>query len=94
MGVPVRDFLRRRRDRALATILNHAESNLYERLTPQERKALRSCVIEALNSYHDAVLDLMHSEDDQYTRNDEALAVLEAAADRAMQRVVEQRVSA
>lgn len=93
MGVPVKDFLRRRRDRALATILNHAEKDLYERLTPAERKAYRACVIDALNSYHDAVLDLMHSEDDQYTRNDEALAILEAAADRALSRVVE-RVSA
>lgn len=75
MSVPIRSFLRKRRDRALATILNHIDSELH--LTEPQKKAVRGCVVEALNSYHDAVLDLMHSEDDQYTRNDLVLEALE-----------------
>jgi hypothetical protein len=34
MGVPVRDFLKRRRDRAVGSILGYAERELFKSLTP------------------------------------------------------------
>lgn len=78
MGVPIKNFLRKRKDRALATILNGVDEL---HLNEQQKRMMRTVVVDALNSYHDAVLDLMHSEDDQYTRNDvvlDALARMEA----------------
>lgn len=74
MSVPIRDFLKARRDRALGSILGYAERELWEGLTPDQRKALRSVVIEALNGYHDSVLDLVKAENG--VRNDEVLGML------------------
>lgn len=75
MGVPVRDFLKARRDRALGSILGYAEREVWERLSPQERAAFRNVVIDALNGYHDSVLDLVKSEDG--VRNDAVIQMLE-----------------
>lgn len=83
MSVPVRDFLKRRRDRAVGSILGYAERELFEKLTQAERDKFRSVVLDAINSYHDSALDLMKAEDG--VRNDkviEALERLEAAIHR------------
>lgn len=78
MSVPVRDFLKARRDRALGAILGAAErSTWWRKLTDGEREALRRSVMDALNSYHDSVLDLVKSEDTTSVRNDELVALLE-----------------
>lgn len=74
MSVPVRDFLKARRDRALGSILGHAERELWEGLTPQQRHAFRAVTIDALNGYHDSVLDLVKAENG--VRNDEVLGLL------------------
>lgn len=74
MSVPVRDFLKARRDRALGSILGHAERELWEGLTPQQRQAFRAVTIDALNGYHDSVLDLVKAENG--VRNDEVLGLL------------------
>lgn len=78
MSVPVRDFLHRRRTRALGSILGHAErSEWWETLKAGQREALRQSVIDALNGYHDAVLDLVKAEDGNFARNEEVIALLE-----------------
>lgn len=74
MSVPVRDFLKARRDRALGSILGYAERELWEGLTPQQRQAFRAVTIDALNGYHDSVLDLVKAENG--VRNDEVLDFL------------------
>lgn len=74
MSVPIRDFLKARRDRALGSILGYAERELWDRLTVQERQALRAVTIDALNGYHDSVLDLVKAENG--VRNDEVLGLL------------------
>lgn len=75
MSVPVRDFLKRRRDRAVGTILGYAESHVFGRLSREEQQELRRVVLDAMNSYHDTVLDLVKAEDG--VRNDEVVATLE-----------------
>jgi hypothetical protein len=75
MSIPVRDFLKARRDRALGSILGYAESNVYDALEDYEQRALRKAVIDAINSYHDSVLDLVKS-DDGGVRNDEVIEFL------------------
>lgn len=74
MSVPVRDFLKARRDRALGSILGYAEREIWEGLTPQQRQAFRAVTIDALNGYHDSVLDLVKAENG--VRNDEVLGFL------------------
>lgn len=75
MSVPVRDFLKRRRDRAVGSILGYAEREIFQSLTAQQREGLRRVVLEAANGYHDSVLDLVKAEDG--VRNDKVIEVLE-----------------
>lgn len=76
MSIAVRDFLKARRDRALGSILGYAERELFTRNQENERLAFRAVVIDALNSYHDSVLDLVKS-DGGNVRNDELIALME-----------------
>lgn len=75
MSVPVRDFLKRRRDRAVGSILGYAERELFEKLSTSEREKFRQVVLDALNGYHDSVLDLVKAEDG--VRNDAVIEILE-----------------
>lgn len=75
MSVPVRDFLKRRRDRAVGSILGYAERELFESLTREQRLTFRSVVLDAMNGYHDSVLDLVKAEDG--IRNDAVIDMLE-----------------
>ena len=74
MGVPVREFLKNRRDRALGTVLGYAEREVYPGLTPAQRDAFRKVTLDAMNGYHDAVLDLVKAETG--VRNDEVVELL------------------
>lgn len=76
MGVPVRDFLKRRRDRAVGSILGYAEREIFSELSAEQRAGLRQVVLDALNGYHDSVLDLVKAEDG--VRNDRVVELLEA----------------
>lgn len=88
MSVPVRDYLKNRRDRALGSILGHAErSSWWRGMDDATRKELRSVVIDALNGYHDSVLDLVKAEDSNTVRNEAVIDLLERL-DRHMQRQV------
>lgn len=75
VGVPIKDFLKRRRDRAVGSILGYAEREIFQDLTPAQRAGLRATVLDALNGYHDSVLDLVKAEDG--VRNDYVVEVLE-----------------
>lgn len=75
MSVPVRDFLKRRRDRAVGSVLGYAERELFKSLTPDQRQTFRSVVLDAMNGYHDSVLDLVKAEDG--IRNDAVIDLLE-----------------
>jgi hypothetical protein len=77
MGVPIRDYLKNRRDRALGAILGYSEREIYKVLTDEERQHFRRVVLDALNGYHDSVLDLIKAEDATMLRNDEVVALLE-----------------
>lgn len=76
MAVQVRDFLKARRDRALGTILGYAEREVWPQLPVEEQRAFRALIIEALNGYHDSVLDLVKS-DSGDARNEEVIELLE-----------------
>lgn len=76
MGVPVQGFLRRRRDRAVGSILGYIEREVFPQLREDERSRLRRVVLDALNGYHDSVLDLVKAEDG-VVRNDEVFSMLE-----------------
>jgi len=84
VSVPIKDFLKARRDRALGSILGHAERELFDQLTLEQQKQLRQVTLDALNSYHDSVLDLVKSENGT-VRNEEVLGLLERV-DRHLQR--------
>lgn len=72
MSVQVRSFLNARRNRAVGTIMGALDG----RLRAEHRDEVRRAVQEAVNSYHDCVLDLLRSEQD-VIRNDEVVALLE-----------------
>lgn len=75
MGVPIQDFLAKRRNRCIGSILGNAERDFFSRLTPEQRDSFRQLVRDAVGSYHDSVLDLVQAEDG-VVRNEEVLAVL------------------
>jgi hypothetical protein len=78
VSLDVRNFLRHRRDRAVGTILGYAEAELRSKLTKSQWEAFRRVVLDATNSYHDTVLDLVKAED--ATRNDYIIQLLEGIA--------------
>jgi hypothetical protein len=75
MSVPIRDFLKRRRDRAVGSILGFAERELFASLTVEQQQAFRRVVLDAANGYHDSVLDLVKAEDG--IRNDVVVEAIE-----------------
>lgn len=77
VSVPIRDFLKARRDRALGSILGYAERTIYSSMTREQQQEFRNVVLDAMNSYHDSVLDLVKSEDGSVIRNEEVLGLLE-----------------
>lgn len=74
MSVPIRGFLKNRRDRAVGTILGYVEREM--NLSEGERLPLRKVVLSALDGYHDSVLDLVKADED-VVRNDEVVEILE-----------------
>jgi len=76
MGVPIKDFLINRRNRALGSILGHAEREIFPKLKdPDLEERFRTLIRDAVNMYHDSVLDLMKAEDS--ARNDVVIEKLE-----------------
>lgn len=77
MGVSVRGFLKARRDRALGTILGYLEGELRGKVSRDEWDDIRQVVLDAVNSYHDSVLDLMRGEDASTERNEALIDLLQ-----------------
>lgn len=75
MSVQVKDFLRARKDRATGAIMGHLERQIFPALTREQQQSVRQCVIDALNTYHDSVLDLVKADDS--VRNERVLEILE-----------------
>lgn len=76
MSVPVRDFLKNRRDRALGMIMGYLEREVFAGLDASGRDSVRRVVLDAINGYHDSVLDLVKAEDATSVRNEEVLRLL------------------
>jgi hypothetical protein len=77
MSVPIRDFLKARRDRAVGSVMGYAEREIFHSLVPGQQVNFRRVIIEAINGYHDSVLDLMKAEDSTTVRNEEVLTTLD-----------------
>lgn len=73
----VRNVLNRQRKRVVASILEHIERTLKDRLSEQEWSTLRSKVLGSVAQYHDACLDLVDSSvETGMMLNEEAVRVL------------------
>lgn len=76
MGVPVQDYLAKRRNRCVGTILGNAErASWWRKLTPAEQEEHRQLVRDSVGSFFDSVLDLVHAEEG-VMRNEEVIATL------------------
>ena len=76
MGVPIQEFLAKRRNRCIGAILGNAEREFFNKLTPEQRDSFRHLVRDAVGGYHDSVLDLVGAEDG-VARNEEVFTLLE-----------------
>lgn len=55
--------LKKRKDRSLYAILSIKEREVDPNITPELARAFRKVVLDALNDYHELVLDIMASYD-------------------------------
>ncbi len=55
------------RRRMVATILGHAEREVYAYLSPEEQRAFRKKVLDALDAYHCLMLDIVGASHDENT---------------------------
>lgn len=72
------ELLQAQRKRVVASILGHAEREVYPHLTPPQRQAFRLKVLSSIDVYHDLVMDLIkvyEGRDDSIV-NEEALILL------------------
>lgn len=69
-------YLKNRRDRLVGSLLGQVEPVVTSKITDQEWAGLRAKIIDAVNSYHDSVLDLVKVDDD-VVHNDALIEVLE-----------------
>lgn len=79
VSLDVRRFLKNRRDRAVGSILGYAEAELRPKMTDQQWQRFRQVVLDAANSYHDTVLDIVKTDDSE--RNDYVVELLEKLLD-------------
>lgn len=59
MSVSPVDFVKKRRDRVLATILSYKEINVDRYLPQAERENLRRIILNNVNDFNDLVLDML-----------------------------------
>lgn len=64
------------RGRLVASILSHAEREIYPKLSAAECKAFREKVLSSVGVYHDFVLDCLHAASDGAVVNEDAMLVL------------------
>jgi hypothetical protein len=68
MGVPVRDFLKRRRDRAVGSILGYAEREIFKDLSIEQREGLRRVVLDEDGIRNDYLVELLERIDKRLPR--------------------------
>lgn len=74
----VKRVLIERRKRLVGTVMGHAERVIYPQISRSQQDAFRDCVLAAVGSYHDVVLDLLSASiDDGGLVNEEALRKLD-----------------
>lgn len=73
---PVRELVGEQRKRLIASILQHAEREVYPSLTPEQRSAFRTKVLESVGVYHDLVLDVIKVSNRDTVMNEEAVTLL------------------
>ncbi len=79
----LRKLLGLQRRRLLATILGHAERELYPDLTEHQQGEFRAKVLEATQAYHDVMNDILGAADsDQQVINVEAIELLRQIRER------------
>jgi hypothetical protein len=73
----VRNMLNEQRRRAVGTLMQYLEINIFPRLTEAEQRELRGKVIGAVGQYHDVCLDMLKaSVNDGTVVNVEALRLI------------------
>lgn len=75
VSISMKEFLKKKRDRAVGSILGWAESELKPGMSKEQWEETRRVVLGAVNSYHDTMLDLIGS--DGAMRNDYLVELLE-----------------
>src|SRR5690349_16622866 len=79
MSVPIKQYLMNRRSRMVGSLMGYLETNIFPRLDKGEQDELRRVVRDAVNSYHDSVLDLVKA-DEGVLRNEDVISLLERLA--------------
>lgn len=55
----IRNLLNEQRRRAIGTLMQYMEQNVYQHLTVPEQRELRARVLGAVGQYHDTCLDML-----------------------------------
>ncbi len=76
MGDILTDLAGEQRSRLVASILGHAERELYATMTAGQRKVLREKVLASVGVYHDFVLDCLRAANKGSVVNEEAMRLL------------------
>lgn len=74
MSMEAKEYLRASKDRAVGTIMGFLERQIFDSLPRDKQLAVRQAVIDALNVYHERMLDLVKS--DTGVRNDEVFDLM------------------
>ena len=79
----LRKLLTSQRRRLVATVLGFAEREIYPDLTDEQQQAFRQKVLEAVQAYHDLMIDILGAaENDQQLINVEAIELLREIRER------------
>lgn len=72
-----RNVLNEQRRRLIGNLMQYIERNVYEYLSPDQQRELRSRVLLAVGSYHDVCLDMLKASiDDGSVVNEDALRLM------------------
>jgi len=80
-----RDLLSRRKDRIIAVILGFKDAEVDEYLPMDVSRGLRSAILDGINEYHDLVMDILKSmENESLVINEDFISRLEDLHERVM----------
>ena len=75
MAISTQEYIKRRKDRAVASILGYSEREIYRFLSNDQKSEFRQTVLDSLGSFYDAILDFVRADDG--IRNDAVFELLE-----------------